>query len=150
PRVTAAKQSVIGCPHRHGVEENVVVFLCLIVQKISARTEVERTTEIRAQTHLFAELPRMFLGQVFAHEPIAATQLRIAEITSRCAIATGRSWTAIVAGCDTAFANRQISVITAEVAIWRKDERRARCLIDVIKDSWLGVEPVEIFSRPEE
>ena len=49
------------------------------MQIIAADAEIEWTAEIGGQPEFLTQLPRMFFGQIFGDQPVAATQLRIAE-----------------------------------------------------------------------
>ena len=46
---------------------------------IAAEAEVQRTTEIRRQAELLAQLPSMFYRLIFGDETITTAELRVAE-----------------------------------------------------------------------
>ena len=64
---------------RQRIDEDVIIFLRFVVQIIAADAEIERPAEIRCQPEFLAELPGMFVVQILRDQPVAATQLRIAE-----------------------------------------------------------------------
>ncbi len=152
PGMVAAIQAVIRRIHGDGVEEDVIVFFGFVMQVVGADAEIERTAEIGRQPHFLAELPGMFVGQIFADEPAAASQLRIAEI------AGGRALGLKAAGIDVArrhaiLADGEIAVIAAVIAVRRHQRvgrRTGAVEIGGGKDSRLGVETVVILRRPQE
>ena len=72
--------------HGQRIDEDIIILFRFIVEVIAAHAEIERSAEMRGKPEFLAQLPGMFVRQILGDEPVAATQLRIAENTGQRAI----------------------------------------------------------------